>query len=336
MKKTKVALAIGKSRRENILSTLRLLEEDIKRKTAGKKRIVVKPNFVTVYNQLAATHVETIRAILDFLKPIYKGKIIIAEKAAVGTTKEGFKNYHYYDLKKDYDIDLVDLAEEQFLTEEIYDASFKKIKIGIARTVLESDFLISATPAKTHDVGIVTLSLKNVVVGSLNYAPLIHQGLKAFNQNLTYLARKVHPNLSIIDGFEGMGGNGPVGGVAVKSKFAIASLDFLAADFTAARVMGFDPQKIGYLSLCQKENLGEGDLDRIEIIGDKLVNIKISYSKPSTYEKQLRWEALPSFPEKLKAKVITVAYPPVKRSKISQIRGFETIKSLIKRAFGFS
>src|SRR3990172_10136578 len=157
MEKTKVALVVGKSRRENILTALNLLREDVKKKISGKGRVVIKPNFVTVHNQLAATHVETIRAILDFLKPICKEKIIIAEKAAVGTTNEGFKNYHYYDLKKDYDVDFVDLAEDKFVTEEIYDASFKKIKIGIARTILESDFLISVTPAKTHDVGVVTL-----------------------------------------------------------------------------------------------------------------------------------------------------------------------------------
>lgn len=336
MKKVKVALTSGNSRFENILAALNLLGPEITEVVKGKRRVVVKPNFVTTRNQLSATHVEAIRAVLEFLKPIYSGKITIAEKASVGTTEEGFKNYHYFPLADEFAVDFFDLAKDDFSPTEISDAGGGRIKVGIAKTILASDFLISITPAKTHDVGIVTLSLKNAIMGSLDNPPLVHQGFRAFNLNLAQLAEKIHPHLSVIDGFEGMGGNGPLYGVPVKSKFAIASLDFLAADTLATKVMGFDPRKIGYLYFCQEKNLGEGDLEKIEILGKNPSFFKIKYPPPPSYEKQKRWDLPPTFWEKIKAKIVATFYPQIKNSFLVKIPGFEPLKKMIKNIFGFS
>lgn len=336
MVKTKVALISGNSRRENILKTLNLLRDEIALKIKGKKKVVIKVNFVTTRNQLSATHVETVRAVLDFLRLIYKQKIIIAEKASVGTTEEGFKNYGYYDLAENYNIEFLNLAKDKFFPIETYVSSLGKLKAGIAQTTLKSDFLISVTPAKTHDVGIVTLSLKNVVVASLENPPLIHQGFKVFNLNLATLAQKIHPHLSIIDGFEGMGGNGPLYGIPVKSKFAIASLDFLAADVVGAKIMGFDPEKIGYLHFCRKNNLGEGDLSKIEIAGDDLDKFKVAYPKPPAYDRQIRWDLEPTFSEKVKIKIVTLLYPKIKNSPLAKVPGFESAKRVVKNFFSFS
>jgi len=47
--------------------------------------------------------------------------------------------------------------------------------------------------------------------------------------------------LAVIDGHEGMEGNGPSMGTPVASKLAIASTDFIAADRVAVECMGVDP-----------------------------------------------------------------------------------------------
>lgn len=336
MSKTKVAAVYGSSRRENILKALNLLRDEIASRIKGKRKVVIKVNFVTTRNQLSATHVEAARAVLDFLKPIYKGKITIAEHASVGTTEEGFKNYGYYDLAKNYGVEFFNLAKDKFLPIEAYASGLGKLKAGASQTMLESDFLISVTPAKTHDVGIVTLSLKNAIMGSLENPPLIHQGFKIFNLNLATLAQKIHPHLSIIDGFEGMGGDGPLYGVPVKSKFAIVSLDFLAADTVASKIMGFDPEKIGYLHFCRKNNLGQGDLSKIEIVGASFDKLKVSYPKPPNYENQLRWDLDPTFSEKVKIKMVTLLYPKIKNSPLVKVPGFEPAKRAVKKFFGFS
>jgi len=56
--------------------------------------------------------------------------------------------------------------------------------------------------------------------------------------------------LAVIDGHEGMEGNGPVMGTPVASKLAIASTDFIAADRVAVECMGVDPNWVGYLRYC--------------------------------------------------------------------------------------
>lgn len=65
----------------------------------------------------------------------------------------------------------------------------------------------------------------------------------------------MHPDLSVIDGFEGMEHNGPVGGKPVDHKVAVVSTDWLAADRVATELMGFDFNKVGYLSFSAKAGL---------------------------------------------------------------------------------
>ena len=84
------------------------------------------------------------------------------------------------------------------------------------------------------------------------------------------LTRPAWAGLAVIDGFEGMEGHGPTGGTAVDHKVAVASLDWLAADRTAVELMGIDFADIGYLNYCAQAGLGQADLSKIEIIGDRV------------------------------------------------------------------
>ncbi|MBN1818409.1 MAG: DUF362 domain-containing protein, partial [Sedimentisphaerales bacterium] len=73
-----------------------------------------------------------------------------------------------------------------------------------------------------------------------------------------------------IDGFEGMEGEGPVGGTPVDSRITIASCDPLAADKVATKVMGFDPDQILYLQAMTQAGMGQGDLGKINILGNTI------------------------------------------------------------------
>ena len=77
-KASKVSLVKGNDRREIIGQALKNIEGDILASLGSKKRILVKPNFVSTTVPLAASHADEIRAILDFFKPRFKGEIIVA------------------------------------------------------------------------------------------------------------------------------------------------------------------------------------------------------------------------------------------------------------------
>lgn len=299
--KTRVVLQKGDDRYENILNCLHCLGPEIKERMKMKKRVVIKPNFVSDTCQLAATHVDAVRAFLDFCKPFYSRTITIAE-GSYQDTEKAFKNFHYYKLRNRYNIKFLDLNEDETCACQIFDKHLNLVPAKMAKTICQSDFLISICPPKTHDSVQVTLSLKNIVVSGLHdvwqrtsvfgrhLRKNLHQGYKAINLSLALLAKKFHPHLSIIDGFEGMEGEGPTHGSAVKTRWAIASLDFLAADSLACLLMGFELKEIGYLTYCSYLGLGETDIKKMEILGkSSLAKLRRKFKPHSTRQKQLSW-----------------------------------------------
>ena len=103
---------------------------------------------------------------------------------------------------------------------------------------------------------------------------------------------RINPALTLVDGIVGMEGEGPVYGTEVKTKVAIASLDPLAADRIALEIMRIDPKNVGYLVYCEKEGLGEYNLSKIEILGNKLNDCIYHrrFKLHSTIKEQLGWK----------------------------------------------
>jgi uncharacterized protein (DUF362 family) len=105
--------------------------------------------------------------VLEFLRDRYQGPIVIAEGPALQTASEGFRNYGYESLAAEYGIELRDLNRDVPVPVTVYDWRLRPLRLHLARSVLDSDFRISVGPPKTHDVVIVTLSLKNMIMGAL-------------------------------------------------------------------------------------------------------------------------------------------------------------------------
>jgi uncharacterized protein (DUF362 family) len=276
----------------------------------GKRRVILKPNNVQIDIPLTSTHVDTLDGILEFLKSIGKlDNVIIAESAAGGPTLDGFHNYGYYKLVSKYPVKLVDLDNEPFDLLYVFDEKdFRPHPVRMSRLILDPDsFVVSVARMKTHDRVLATLSLKNIVVGApikdkgftwtssrkpgtVNDKPLIHgNGFRGINYNLYALAKQVHPHLAVIDGFEGMEGNGPNDGTAVNHRVCVAGLDWLAADRVGVELMGIDFAKIGYLNYCALTGAGVADLNRIEIIGESIARHRKSYKLSDNFKDQLVW-----------------------------------------------
>ena len=131
---------------------------------------------------------------------------------------------------------------------------------------------------------------KNSKPGAISDKPIVHgSGFRGINYNLFDLAPKLHPHLALIDGFEGMEGNGPNNGAPVDHRVCIASTDWLAADRVGVELMGVDFAKVGYLNYCAQTGLGETDLNKIEIIGERISDHIKTYKLSDNIEKQLIW-----------------------------------------------
>ena len=305
---SKVALTTGDHRADLVFRALQPFAEQIKR-DIGNRRVILKPNNVIIHRQLAATHVDTLEGILEFLKSIgITQNISIAESAANGPTLEGFSNYGYTRLIEKYPVTLVDLDSQP--VERLYVADEKDFKphpVRFSSLLLDRDsYVVSVARMKTHDRVLATLSLKNIVFGAPvkdvgygwgNYArkpgtatdkPIVHgSGFKGINYNLFAMSQILRPDLAIVDGFEGMEGNGPNDGTPVDHRICIAGLDWLATDRTGIELMGIDFSKVAYLNYCAKAGYGVADLDKIEIIGESISKHKKVYKLSDNFEKQI-------------------------------------------------
>jgi uncharacterized protein (DUF362 family) len=274
-----VALVKGNDCRENMYQALMKLEDDIVA-SIGNKKVLVKPNFVSTNRQLCATHVDAIRGILDFLRPHCRQQIVVGESTASRAgTFDGYRNYGYLTLEKEYGIKLVDLNERPWQYRYVFGKGHEPTPIRIISTFLDPEwYVISAAKMKTHDRVVTTLSLKNVILG----APLndykhndkrlthmeYHFSPKAvLNYNMFHLAQDIYPDLGVIDGFVAMEGRGPVGGDPVDARVALASLDPLALDTLTTKLMGFDPTRIMYLRSMAETGMGQGDLAKVKVEG---------------------------------------------------------------------
>jgi uncharacterized protein (DUF362 family) len=329
--KPKVAITKGYSRQKNIEVALQLIESEIDIKS--KSNIFIKVNLISTDNQLAATHVDAVRGLLRFLRERYSGKITIGESTLVPAYR-GYKRFGYLSLVNEFDVELVDLNNGEWVFLEVYDAALHPIKVRFSKQVAESDYRIAIGPPKTHIVVILTLSIKNLVMGSLYYRvqagadgvvrrllrrsyeflPValrrsasiskvrdtakvyaggdkykIHQGYPVHNLNLYLLSAAYTPHLSVIDGYIGMEGNGPIEGDPVNWGVAIASQDSVAADCLAAQLMGFNISDIGYLWYCQKKGLGVGEISQMEILGADPQDCYHRFRPPSNFEAQKGW-----------------------------------------------
>ena len=126
--------------------------------------MVIKPNNVSTNIQLAATHADALRGILDYLAPRFKGPIYIAESSA-GNTMEGFENFKYTAVAaehKSQNVSLIDLNEEaKYVIVPLIDFDLHVVPVRLAARLFDPDaFLISAAMLKTHNAAVATLSMK--------------------------------------------------------------------------------------------------------------------------------------------------------------------------------
>lgn len=305
-----VGLTTGDNRADMAFRALQPFAKQIKA-AIGKKRIIVKPNNVSINIPLASTHADSIEGILEFLKSIGKlQNVIIAESAANGPSLEGFSNFGYNRLAEKYKVRLVDLDQDEIDILYVFDEKdFRPHPIRMSHLMLDPDsYIISAARMKTHDRVVATLSLKNIVVGapvkdagytygsdrkpgSKNDKPIIHgSGFRGINYNLYAMARQLHPHLSVIDGFEGMEGNGPNSGSPVDHRVCVASTDWLAADRVGIELMGIDFANVGYLNYCADAGLGTADLNKIQVIGEKISDHVKQYKLSKNIDAQLIWK----------------------------------------------
>lgn len=152
----------------------------------------------------------------------------------------------------------------------------KKIKVGISSVALDADVVINLPKFKAHQQLVGTFAVKNmfgVVCGKKKAYWHFAKGKHAddFCGLLIDIYRFVGPVLTITDGVMAMDGSGPISGRARHLGYLIGSSDPMACEAVCCKLIGLNPQKLPMIQAAKKMGFGNCDDDKIEVLGDELV-----------------------------------------------------------------
>jgi uncharacterized protein (DUF362 family) len=153
--------------------------------------------------------------------------------------------------------------------------------------------IVHLPTVKTHIYTTTTGAMKNAFGGLLStYRHYTHSWIHETLTDLLSIQKEIHPGLfAFMDGTTAGDGTGPRTPTPIVKNVILASADQVAIDAVSARLMGFDPLKIGYIRLAQEAGLGAGDVRDIEIVGDDVSNENWRFHVGSNVHTFLAWLA---------------------------------------------
>ncbi len=132
--------------------------------------------------------------------------------------------------------------------------------------------IVHLPTVKCHIYTTTTGAMKNAFGGLLNTRRhYTHSWIHRTLVDLLAIQKEIHSGLfAIMDGTTAGNGPGPRTMIPVIKDYLLASPDQVAIDAVAAKMMGFDPMKLEFISVAHEDKLGVGDPRDIEIVGDDI------------------------------------------------------------------
>jgi uncharacterized protein (DUF362 family) len=262
---TTVAIVKGERGHEPVFKALDLI--DYKKALAGYDKVLIKVNFITdkTWDTGATTDPIVVEAIIMKLKSLPVKVYVVESDATITNADKAFEATGMKDMCTRNGIEWINLRYVKDKVKlEIPNGEALK-SITVPRLVTESA-VISAAKLKTHGDTGVTLGMKNM----FGLLPDKFKGkyhLKGISKVVVDINTVLKPALTVIDGFVGMEGNGPIDGTPVRMDLIIAGTDPVATDATACRVMGINPFEIKHIRKAFEKGLGSSEA---QVVGEKI------------------------------------------------------------------
>jgi uncharacterized protein (DUF362 family) len=260
-----VAVVRGERGHEPVFKALDLI--DYRRALEGYDKVLIKVNFITTktWDTGATTDPIVVEAIIRKLKDLPVKIYVVESDATITNADDAFEATGMKDMCERNGVEWLNLRHVKDKVKlEVPNGEVLK-SITVPRLVTESA-IISAAKLKTHANTRVTLGMKNMF-GLLPDKFKAKYHAKGISNVVVDINTVLHPAITIIDGFVGMEGNGPVSGTPVPMNLIIAGTDPVATDATAARIMGFNPFEIKHIRKAYEKGLGKSEA---KILGEKI------------------------------------------------------------------
>jgi len=259
--------------------------------------VLVKPNLLMSKGPECGitTHPEVVRAVIHILKEI-NCKIIVGDGPSVwGKYVENVEEvYDVTGMKK--------VCQEEDIKLVTFDKRRMRDKFPLTIWLDECDYLINLPKFKTHELTLLTGSIKNLFgLVSGTYKTELHKNYfepPKFAKILVDIYQQARPALTIIDGILAMEGDGPAtSGKTRQLNLLLGGADCVALDTIMAKIMGITHQEVLTTKEAASRLLGENQLDKIKIEGEDINRLNIRpFILPAT---SARMSKLPAWVKKM-------------------------------------
>jgi uncharacterized protein (DUF362 family) len=230
--------------------------------------VLVKPNLITshTYETGITTDPVVIEAVINRVHELGKKAIVVETEGGITSPDEAIHTTGMMEVIERLGAEYVNMRKLEDKVELVVDDPRKVRKFKVARMATENAIITVPTMKTLHHTSI-SMGLKNMfgmITTRRKYIMHVH----GMNNVIYDIVKTLPPHLSVIDGFYGKEGKGPWQGEPVKMDTIIASVDAVAADATAARCIGINPETIDHVKWLHEAGIGE--INDVEIVGDSI------------------------------------------------------------------
>jgi uncharacterized protein (DUF362 family)/Pyruvate/2-oxoacid:ferredoxin oxidoreductase delta subunit len=244
--------------------------------------VLIKPNLLSPNSpeKAVTTHPIFVKAVIQMVKKA-GGKPVVGDSPGVSSLGKVAKKTGIKKVCDEMEVKLVEFSPS-LTVKGGDDAIFQQIEI--AKIALEADKVINLPKLKTHGQMLLTLGVKNLfgcIEGRRKAFWHLSAGIdrKSFATMLVEIYRKVNPILTILDGIVGMEGDGPGNGIPRDVGLIIGSNDAVALDVVTCEILGVKKEKLLTNVVAQQMGVGESDIEKINILGEKIEDLKMDNFK---------------------------------------------------------
>jgi uncharacterized protein (DUF362 family) len=260
-----------------IYDTVRRMLVEHKLDVRGKS-VLLKPNLVEFESgSVINTNPLVVHAAFEACRALGAGSVRIAEGPGHRrVTYDLAEGAGYFGAIKDFEDVFTDLNLDEVSEVKLSSPKSKLKSLYLPKTVLGADLIISMPKMKTHHWVGATLSMKNffgTVPGAVYGWPKNVLHWAGIEECIADLHSVFPRHFAIVDGIEGMEGNGPIQGSRKYAGVLVAGRDLVAVDATCCRIMGLDPTRVRYLQLA-----GWSGAAAVPQIGESIQSVRTSFS----------------------------------------------------------
>ncbi len=273
----------------------------------SSKKVYIKVNGID-FKKHTYTTPEVLEAVIVYLKKKGAEVYVMENSTQANLTRIVFTITGYKEVCEKTGAKIIFLDEEDTSPYEFkykpsveedprgYNLKIYRLPKTIVNIIENRDSItyVNLPKLKTHSMAVVTLGIKNQW-GFPQHADRGKDHNYNLHSKLVEVYELIKPDITIIDGIEGtIHGHYPptawADKLVIPFNILIGGRDTLAVDVVGARIFGLTINEVPHLRIAYERGLGEGDLNKINVIGKNI----------ESYNKKYEWDLLQKFPENVK------------------------------------